>query len=283
MASLTSSTTSGDASSGDVPAPAAPPIIVNPAVQNPTPLALPYPLFQPLAPLTLKLECHNYFFWRSQVLPAVRAHDLDGFLFGTKTCPPRYADNTIGGPDPDDPRQVNHGYVLWHCTDQSLMSWLLNSISEGMFGHIVHCTSSHQVQDALEKIFTTESRALTLQLRFQLQATKKGSLTINDYILKMKNISESRSATGQTLPDEELVLYILGGLGPEYESVVVNLTSRFDTLSLQEVQYMLQSQEIRLDQLNAAATVDTTTPSVNYAGHYNRNSKSSFSPQGYPS
>ncbi|POO03852.1 Zinc finger, CCHC-type [Trema orientale] len=99
----------------------------------------------------------------------------------------------------------------------------------------------------------------------------------------MKNLSDSLSAAGQVLPDEEFILYILGGLGPEYDSVVVNLTSHSNSFSLQEVQYMLQSHEIKLEQLNSAATLDITIPSTNYASHFKKHPNSTYSPPGHPS
>lgn len=37
-----------------------------------------------LSPLTLCLDRSNYAFWRSQVLPVVRAHELKGFLLRTQ-------------------------------------------------------------------------------------------------------------------------------------------------------------------------------------------------------
>ena len=42
----------------------------------------------------------------------------------------------------------------------------------------------------------------------------------------MKTISHGLVAAGQTISDEELVLYILGGLGPKFEYVIVHLTSK---------------------------------------------------------
>ena len=42
----------------------------------------------------------------------------------------------------------------------------------------------------------------------------------------MKNVAESLLGAGQLITDEELILFILEDLGQEYESVVVNLTSR---------------------------------------------------------
>ncbi|KAF4386199.1 hypothetical protein F8388_016451 [Cannabis sativa] len=52
------------------------------------PATAPVSIFQNLAPLTLKLDRGNYSFWKSQVLPALRAHDLEGFILGTRVCPP---------------------------------------------------------------------------------------------------------------------------------------------------------------------------------------------------
>uniref|UniRef100_A0A803QME0 Retrotransposon Copia-like N-terminal domain-containing protein n=1 Tax=Cannabis sativa TaxID=3483 RepID=A0A803QME0_CANSA len=46
------------------------------------------------------------------------------------------------------------------------------------------------------------------------------------------------------LADQELAMYILGGVGHEYETMVVLLAARVDALTLQEVQYMLQNEEM---------------------------------------
>ena len=51
----------------------------------------------------------------------------------------------------------------------------------------------------------------------------------------MKDISTSLIAADQQIYDDEMVLYILGGLGLEYEFVVVSLISH-DSLTLKEVQ-----------------------------------------------
>ena len=81
---------------------------------------------------------------------------------------------------------------------------------------------------------------------------------IEDYVLKMKTLANSLMAAGQQIPDVELVLYILSGLGPEFDFVVVNLTSK-DYVTLLEVQYMLQTNERRLESLNAATVIDRLT------------------------
>ena len=51
-------------------------------------------------------------------------------------------------------------------------------------------------------------------------------------------------------------MYILGGLGSEYESVVVHLTSRQGAISLEEAHFMLQTQEMRIEHQVAQDILD---------------------------
>ena len=210
--------------------------------------------------IPLKLDRANYSFWRSLILPSVRAFDLEDFLLGTRICPMRYVSLQQGEGSSSSThlqigsltsqvvaQRVNPNYIAWMRTDQALMSWLLSSISESILGHVIHCTSSAQIWLTLQQFFTTTSKAWVLQLRFQLQSTKKVGLSIQDNILKIRGIGDSLNSTGLILYDEELLLYILGGLKSEYDPVVINLTSRHESVSLQEAQYMLQSQEIRIE------------------------------------
>ena len=102
-----------------------------------------------------------------------------------------------------------------------------------MLGHVVHCQSSVEVWTVLERLFSTKSKARALQLRLALPTTKKGGGTVEDYLLKMKALANSLMAVGQQISDDKLILYVLGCLGPEYEAMIVNLTS-CDYVTFQE-------------------------------------------------
>ena len=90
-------------------------------------------------------------------------------------------------------------------------------------------------------------------------------MTILDYFLNIRSIADTLASIGQLIPDDELLLCVLGGLRSEYDPVVVNLTSRQESVSFQEVQFLLQSHKMRLDQLQASMTIDLTNASVNVA------------------
>lgn len=120
----------------------------------------------------------------------------------------------------------------------------MNSVTEQMLGHILHACTSVEIWTTFAQIFPIRSRARLLHSRNLLQTTKKGASFIEEYLLTMIQHDDSLIAAGHPITDEELALYILGGLGSEYEYVVVNLTSRADALTLQEVHFMLQTHEL---------------------------------------
>ena len=186
-------------------------------------------------------------------------HDLEGFLFGTKIKPKEFIidpldlNTTLNNPD----------YFSWIRLDQFSMSWLLPSITEQMLGHVANYRSSVEVWSLLEQLFFTRSKASILQLRLLLQTTKKGATSIEEFILKMKTNANALIAASQQIYDDELILYILGGLGPEFDSIVINVTSR-DSITLQEVQFMLQTHEMRLESQNALTTTDLSHFAANF-------------------
>ena len=78
---------------------------------------------------SIRLNRSNYNIWRSQILPTVRAYDLENYLLCTVTPPVKFV---------NDQSTVNPAYSQWLRLDQFLLSWLLSSISESMLGHIVN-------------------------------------------------------------------------------------------------------------------------------------------------
>ncbi|PON58326.1 hypothetical protein PanWU01x14_167180, partial [Parasponia andersonii] len=48
------------------------------------------PFFLSFVPLALKLDRSNFVFWHSQILATTRAHDLEGFLLGSRPYPQQF-------------------------------------------------------------------------------------------------------------------------------------------------------------------------------------------------
>ncbi|KAL5773966.1 hypothetical protein ACOSP7_011523 [Xanthoceras sorbifolium] len=62
----------------------------------------------------------------------------------------------------------------------------------------------------------------------------------------------------------KLISQNLGGLGAEYDPVVVTITARQENITLQKVQFLLISYGSRLAQHNLLASIDLINASANY-------------------
>ncbi|KAK6135566.1 hypothetical protein DH2020_030674 [Rehmannia glutinosa] len=193
--------------------------------------------------LTIKLGDNNYLIWKQQVWAAVNGYGLEGFLTGESTKPEKYTESTSG----NKTRVINPAYVLWNRQDQLLVSWLLSSLSENVLISTVGLTTAKDIWDGLQTEFATRNTAKVMQFRLQLQTMKKGNTPMKDYLNKIKSCCDILNSAGEEIPERVQILYILGGLGPEYDSVMVSITARAEPCSLREVHAILLSFENRLE------------------------------------
>ena len=161
-----------------------------------------------LPPIILPLDCSNYILWKSQVIPTL-ACVLDDSLFGARTKPKQiFNDTTSSHHTSCSYLTTNQEFLHWNRLNQFLLSWLLSSIYENMLGHVIHSTTFSQVWKIHVQLFSTKSKACFLHIRFLLQTTKKGSMPIEDYVLKMKSFAHELMSARQLISYDELVLYI---------------------------------------------------------------------------
>ncbi|RVW95492.1 O-acyltransferase WSD1 [Vitis vinifera] len=71
---------------------------------------------------------------------------------------------------------------------------------------IVGFQTSHAAWTALEKIFSTSSKARVMQLRLEFQTIRKGSLSMMEYILGIKNISNNLATIGESVSERDQIL-----------------------------------------------------------------------------
>ncbi|KAL5839905.1 hypothetical protein ACOSQ4_012513 [Xanthoceras sorbifolium] len=110
--------------------------------------------------------------------------------------------------------------------------------------------------------------AKILNLRQQLQTIKKGSHSVSDFVLKIKNIGDALSAAGEEVSERDLLLSLMHGVGHEYDAVVVLISSQRSTMSLEEAQFLLLMHEQRIEELNSPNNFGG--PAANYAANNTR-------------
>ncbi|KAK6132348.1 hypothetical protein DH2020_033908 [Rehmannia glutinosa] len=243
--------------------------------------ATPQPVVHPLNQLVgVKLTKSNYLIWEQQIPTVVLGYGLEDFLSGEKVPPSKYLEGDSGS--------INPEYTSWLMQDQILASWLLSSLSESILTTTIGLRTYSAIWNALKTNFASQTTVKVLQYRLQLQMLRKGNMPMRGYLNKIKSCCDVLAATGEPVNEKDQVLYILSGLGSEYNFVFVSITSRITPCSLMETHAMLLSFESRLESLDALQISPEGSASINFTsqtpkrGYNNQTSRgrgnSSFQP-----
>ncbi|KAL9459538.1 hypothetical protein AB3S75_002855 [Citrus x aurantiifolia] len=195
----------------------------------------------------IKLDQSNYLIWRSQVLASIRGNRFEKFINESTTPPFSHIAHRIE----DELRSVeNPEFATWRSQDQVLLGWLLSSMSEGIISLVFNLETSREVWKAIEVQFGSQSKSRLLYLRYMMNSTRKDDMKIIDYFIKMKSIADNMAAAGSALSDDDLILHVLFGLGPNYNSVATYITGQVGVgkMNVNEAYAMLLTQEARIEQ-----------------------------------
>ncbi|KAL5543170.1 hypothetical protein UlMin_010880 [Ulmus minor] len=100
--------------------------------------------------------------------------------------------------------------------------------------------------------------------QLQLQTTKKNSMSMIDFIMKIKGFCDSLAAIGESVSEQDQIMNLLAGLGSDYNAVVTSISARDSQLSLESVHSLLLTFEHRLEQQNSfddtGVQLEETTP-----------------------
>lgn len=189
-----------------------------------------------------KLAKGNYQLWKMQVLAAVRGVRLEGYLTGAAAAPA----TTIKDKDVDVP---NPAWEDWKTTDQQVLGFLLSSMTKEALTQVAACKTATETWKVIETIYSSMTKARSINTRIALATTKKGDLTIAEYVGKMRALGDEMANSGKPIDDDELISYIITGLDYDYNPVITSLVARADPLTIGEVYSQLLSYEQRLDLL----------------------------------
>ncbi|KAH9659793.1 Receptor-like protein 13 [Citrus sinensis] len=180
----------------------------------------------------------------NEVLASIRGNRLEGFINGTKPAPEEQF--TQVGAYGYIQKIDNPEYQNWRSQDQTLLGWMLSSISEGTLNLVINCGSSFDVWRTLEKKFGVQSEARVLQLRYELNTLRKESMSIEDYCIKMKIVADKLASAGSPIIEKDLMLTILNGLGAGYRDIATFITG--SKMDYDDAYALLLTHETRLEQ-----------------------------------
>jgi hypothetical protein len=115
---------------------------------------------------------------------------------------------------------------------------------------VVNNTTSATLWAAIQDMFTSQTRARTINTRIALANLQKGNMSITEYFGKIQTLADETAAAGKKLDEEDVVSYVLAGLDSDYNSIVSDMSSRVEPITIAELYSQLLSYETRIDLLH---------------------------------
>ena len=92
----------------------------------------------------VKLDRLNFMLWRKQVLTSIRENRLEHLISNDQMIPYRYITHIEA--DGSIQKIENPAYIHWRAQDQdqTLIGWILSSITEDILSFILNCDNSFE-------------------------------------------------------------------------------------------------------------------------------------------
>ena len=136
-------------------------------------------------------------------------------------------------------------------------------------------TTAASVWSAVHSMFGAQSRANVRHIRRQIQSLKKLDLSAAKYMNKIKALADTMYTAGAPLSDDEIVDYMLAGLGSDFNPLAASMLRDNAEVSLSDFYSHVLNYEsmICAQQADGGQTGDWTSlaNSVSRPGHFSSN------------
>jgi histone deacetylase 1/2 len=133
---------------------------------------------------------------------------------------------------------------------------------------LLHCETSKQLWDEAQSLAGAHTKSQIIYLKSEFHGSRKGSMKMEEYLTKMKKLSDKLKLAGNPISMSDLTIQTLNGLDADYNPIVVKLSDQ-ESLTWVDLQAQLLAFESRLEQLNNITnlTLNASANVVNKAGY----------------
>jgi hypothetical protein len=186
-------------------------------------------------------------------LPALHTTQLQDLLTGTETVPTKEITTMV---DDKPVKQINPTYAAWVAREIKPSS----ATREALL-HVSRCTTSAEAWKTLDALYSSHTRAHSVNMHIALATTKNHHMSISDYYAKMSQFANDLVAFGTPLHDDEFVAYLLVGLDEKYNPVFTAVVAWVDPISPTDLYAQLLSFEQHTT-LQAASILVSPLPRI---------------------
>jgi hypothetical protein len=160
-------------------------------------------------------------------------------MLGTKECPDEHLTSS------DSSKTINPAFEEWVSHDQRLLGWLLNSMTTDIATQLLHCETSKQLWDEAQSLAGAHTKSQIIYLKSEFHGSRKGSMKMEEYLTKMKKLSDKLKLAGNPISMSDLTIQTLNGLDADYNPIVVKLSDQ-ESLTRTTINYVNSDQVLSL-------------------------------------
>lgn len=112
--------------------------------------------------------------------------------------------------------------------DQQVLGYFLTTMTREFMAQVATAQTSAQLWSIVDEIFSSQTRDRSVNTRIVLATTKKGAMSANEYLTKMKMLADEMAAAAKPLGVDEFTSYVITGLDEEYNPRVSALLARVE-------------------------------------------------------
>jgi hypothetical protein len=151
----------------------------------------------------------------------------------------------------------------WYSIDSRVKSWFYSTCDHSVLQVITTDSCTAKVMwDNLHEYFLNNKMPRMLQLQEQFRNTKKGASTVHEYCHNLKQLADALHDVESEISELELVMQILRGLPPSFQSIVDVITNTKPFPSFMEAKNMLLLHDHRDDNNDAMQDPSHTTTAL---------------------
>ena len=166
---------------------------------------------------------------------------------GTGAAPPRrIAEGTMTISNP--------AFEEWFAVDKLLVGWLRNTTTVEVRAQLLHCKTAQELWTSAKELTCASMKSRVMVIKTNLHQTRKGNLKMEEYLAKMKGISNQLTLAGAPIAVDDLILHTLNGLDADYNPIIVKLIDQAN-LTWVKASSTLLAFKSRLEQLNHFSTL----------------------------
>ncbi|KAE8682385.1 Detected protein of unknown function [Hibiscus syriacus] len=193
------------------------------------------------AQLNEKLTPSTFSQWRAQFEALLIGYNLLDYVEGTLQFP-----SSVG--TAADALHKTH----WVRQDKLILSAILVSTSSSITPLIATAKTSHEAWKKLKNLYASRSRTRAMQLKEELTLIQRGNRSITEYLHSVKALADEIAIIDHSISDDDLTLYVLNGLGPDFQEIAVPIRAQESSLAFEELHGLLVGHEAYLRRLEAS-------------------------------